>query len=156
MPGPGRPPKPTHLKVVTGTARADRMPKNEPKPPVEVPSCPTWLHPEAKREWRRIVKVLEPLKLITHADRAALATYCEAYATWWEATRAIRKHGMTQVTDTGYVAQRPEVGIRNTAWKTMRTYLGMFGLSPSDRAKLGSLADEAPPADPADEFFKIG
>lgn len=151
----GRPPKPTHLKLLKGTLRKDRAPKREPQPPAKVPSCPRWLHPIAKQEWRRIVKVLEPLQLVTPADRAALAAYCEAYAVWWEATRAIREHGMTQVTETGYVAQRPEVGIRNSAWKVMRTYAGLFGLSPSDRAKLGGLAKEEAPVDPADEFFGV-
>ena len=152
----GRPPKPTHLKLIEGTMRADRAPKREPQPPQKVPSCPRWLHPIAKQEWRRVVKVLEPLKLITPADRAALAAYCEAYAVWWEATKAIRQYGITQVTETGYVAQRPEVSIRANAWKTMRTYAGLFGLSPSDRAKLGSASNDEETIDPADEFFQLG
>jgi P27 family predicted phage terminase small subunit len=101
-----------------------------------VPTCPTWLHREAKREWRRIVPHLEQLGLLTQVDRAALAAYCQLYARWWEAERAIREHGLTQETESGYVTQRPEVGIANTALTQMRRYLVEFGLTPAARTRI--------------------
>lgn len=132
----GPPKKPTALKVLEGTYRKDRAPKNEVMPDVAVPDCPDWLPAEAKREWGRIVPHLERHGLISHMDRAALAAYCEAYATWRAASEALQEHGMTQTTETGYIAPRPEVGIRNNAWRTMKQYLALFGLSPADRASL--------------------
>lgn len=149
----GRPRKPTYLKVLHGTYRPDRAPKNEPQPEPSTPSCPKWLHPEAKREWRRIVPHLEKLGLLTQVDRAALAAYCQLYARWWEAERAIRQYGMTQTTETGYVAQRPEVGIANTALKQMRAYLSEFGLSPASRSRI-----DAPtaPEKPRNAFAELG
>lgn len=149
----GRPRKPTYLKVLHGTYRPDRAPKNEPQPDPSTPSCPKWLHPEAKREWRRIVPHLERLGLLTQVDRAALAAYCQLYARWWEAERAIKAHGLTQVTESGYVAQRPEVGIANSAIKQMRAYLSEFGLSPASRSRI-----DAPtaPEKPRNAFAELG
>ena len=124
------------MKLLQGTYRPDRAAANEPTPEVKVPSCPSWLHREAKREWRRIVPELETLGLVTEIDRAALAAYCQAYAEWWEMERAIKEHGRVQYTDSGYVAQRPEVGMRNKALDTMRAFLKEFGLTPSSRTRV--------------------
>lgn len=153
MPGPGRPRKPTHLKVLQGTYRPDRAPKNEPMPDPETPSCPSWLHPEAKREWRRLVPHLEKLGLLTRVDRAALAAYCQLYARWWEAEREIRVHGMVQYTETGYATQRPEVGIANQALKQLKVYLAEFGLSPAARTRID--APTAPP-EKRNAFAELG
>jgi len=153
MPGPGRPRKPTRLKVLEGTYRPDRAPQSEPQPDPSTPSCPTWLHPEAQREWRRLVPHLEELGLLTQVDRAALAAYCQLYARWWQAEREIEKHGMVQYTDTGYAVQRPEVGVSNTALTQMRRYLVEFGLTPAARTRI-----DAPtaPDKPRNAFADLG
>lgn len=143
--------KPTALKLVQGTYRADRATPNEPTPDVEAPSCPTWLHPEAKREWRRIIPELEALGLIAKIDRAALAAYCQAYAEWWEMERAIAEHGRVQVTESGYVAQRPEVAMRNKALDTMRAFLREFGLTPVSRTRVS--VPEKPKTDKGNPFL---
>ena len=52
----GRLPKPTKLKLLQGTARPDRMPKNEPQPEAGMPARPGWLAPAAKREWSECLK----------------------------------------------------------------------------------------------------
>lgn len=132
----GPAPKPTALKLVQGTYRADRAPNNEPMPEPAVPSCPSWLGREAKREWRRIVPELEQLGLLSRIDRSALAAYCQAYGEWWEMEREIQKNGRVQVTDTGYEVIRPCVGIRDRALDRMYRYLREFGLSPSSRTRV--------------------
>lgn len=153
MPGPGRPRKPTRLKLLEGTYRPDRAPRNEPMPAPAVPEPPEDLDPEARAEWDRIVPHLAALGLLSHLDRAALAAYCQLYARWWEAERAIREHGLTQVTESGYVAQRPEVGIANTALTQMRRYLVEFGLTPAARSRI-----DAPtaPEKPRNAFADLG
>lgn len=148
----GRPRKPTRLKVLHGTFRPDRAPKNEPNPEPAVPACPSWLHPEAKREWRRVVKEFEKLGMLTQLDRATLVGYCSAYATVWEAERAIQKHGMVQYTETGYAAQRPEVGIRNTALKEMRAFASELGMSPASRSRINVPAETPKAANEWEEF----
>lgn len=149
----GRPRKPTHLKVLQGTYRPDRAPKNELQPDPVMPSCPRWLHPEAKREWRRIAKEYEKLGILTRLDRAALMGYCIAYGTVWEAERAIQEHGMVQYTETGYATQRPEVGIRNTALKEMRAFANELGMSPAARTRIDVSTTPKQEADTAADFL---
>lgn len=132
----GPAPKPSKLKLIQGTYRKDRAAANEPQPEASTPTCPTWLHREAKKEWKRIVPELEALGLLTQIDRAALAAYCSAYAEWWEMEKDIQSKGRVQVTDTGYEAVRPSVGIRNRALDTMHKFLTQFGLTPSSRTRI--------------------
>jgi phage terminase small subunit len=76
----GRPPKPTHLKAITGNPGKRPLNEHEPRPKVEIPECPPELSPSAQREWNRLVDHLAALRLLTSLDRAALAAYCGSYA----------------------------------------------------------------------------
>jgi P27 family predicted phage terminase small subunit len=134
----GRPRKPTHLHVVQGTHRPSRSPKNEPKPETVVPSCPSWLDVEAKREWKRIAPELEALGLLTRIDRAALAAYCQSYSRWYAAEKLIRANGLVMETPQGYEQQRPEVGIASSALKQMHKFLVEFGMTPSARSRISA------------------
>ena len=87
----GRPPKPTHLKAITGNPGKRPLNQYEPRPEIEIPECPPELSPAAQREWNRLVGHLAALRLLTTLDRAALVAYCGAYALWAEAMEAIQK-----------------------------------------------------------------
>jgi phage terminase small subunit len=52
------------------------------EPTVEIPNCPSFLLPAAKREWKRITPLLEELGLIAKIDMATVGIYCSAVA-WW-------------------------------------------------------------------------
>ena len=65
----------------------------EPKPEKKAPRCPSWLEDEAKKEWKRMAKVLENMGLLTEMDMAAFAGYCQAYARWKEAEEFLTQHG---------------------------------------------------------------
>jgi hypothetical protein len=56
---------------------------------------------------------LSSLNMVTKLDRAALATYCGAYALWAEATEAIQKFGAMVKSPTGYPMQSPYISIAN-------------------------------------------
>src|SRR5690606_26210093 len=104
----GRKPTPTHLKVLRGNPGKRPLPANEPQPKPKAPPCPAHLDAEAKREWRRMVKELEPLGLLTKIDRAALAAYCQAWSRWVQAEEMIRKTGMiVKAPNTGFPIQNP-------------------------------------------------
>ena len=60
----GRKPKPTALKVLEGNPGGRPLNLNEPKPVKKAPRCPSWLEDEAKKEWKRMGKVLEQLGLL--------------------------------------------------------------------------------------------
>lgn len=148
----GPAPKPTNLKLLQGTARPDRAPANEPNPEPVVPNCPSWLHREAKREWRRIVPELEELGLLTRIDRAALSAYCQAYSTWWEMERDIAEHGVTQLNMRSMLeSERPQVKIRDRALGQMKSFLVEFGLTPASRTRV-SVPEK--PVDKKNDFLE--
>src|SRR4051794_37394957 len=76
----GRPPKPTALLELQGTARKDRHAsrEREPKPAKGgFPAAPEWLQPEGKAEWERVQLAYAESGIVTPLDRGMLATYCQ-------------------------------------------------------------------------------
>lgn len=150
----GPAPKPKHLKLIEGTYRRDREAPNAPDPVPVIPSRPSWLGEgvpwgrEAVREWSRIVPHLESCRLLTQLDRANLAAYCDAVGRWWHYRREVERVGPVQVTDSGYRAQNPEVGMMNRALEDMAKFGAKFGLSPSDRTRVSAEAPNSSDADP--------
>ena len=136
MAGRGRPPKPTALKVLEGNPGKRPLNKNEPKPEKKAPKCPSWLEPDAKKEWRRLAKELEAMGLLTRIDMAVFAGYCQAYARWKEAEEFISKHGSILKTASGYIQQIPQVSIAQQNLKQMRNFCSELGLTPSARSRL--------------------
>jgi P27 family predicted phage terminase small subunit len=144
-------PKPTALKRLLGTARADRMNANEPKP-TGIPTCPSHLNSVAKREWTRISKELLACGLLTSIDRAALACYCVAWSRIVEAEKKIAATGLVVQSPTGYPIVNPYVGIANRATDIMHKFAGEFGLTPSSRSRLSVNPDSVKKND-WDEMF---
>ena len=149
----GRPPKPTHLKVLQGNPGKRVLNKAEPKPQPKAPPCPRHLSKEARKEWRRISKELLQLGLLTAVDRAALAAYCQAWAHWVQAEEAMGAEGFKAVatTDKGYEHASPWIGIANNALKQMKAFLTEFGLTPASRSRVTVTKSEE--KDPYSEFL---
>ena len=89
MPGPA--PKPTALKLVQGNPGKRALNKSEPKFG-GTPKCPDWLTPDAKAEWKRVVKELSALDMLRGVDSSALAAYCQNYSRWKSAEQIGRAH----------------------------------------------------------------
>ena len=136
MAGRGPAPKPTQLKILQGNPGHQKINRGEPKPRPVAPKCPSWLDPEAKREWRRVAPVLERLGLLTEADGAAMAGYCASYSLWKRSRAVVDSLGLTYETETGYIRQRPEVAIAGAALAEVRAFCQQFGLTPSARARM--------------------
>ena len=71
----GRKPTPTAIKELEGNPGKRKLNDKEPKPEKKAPSCPKWLEPEAKKEWRRLAKKMELMGVLTEVDMAAFAGY---------------------------------------------------------------------------------
>ena len=133
----GRKPKPTNLKVIEGNRGKRPLNKAEPKPAPVTPTCPAWLQPKAKREWRRIVPELERMGLLTLVDRAALAMYCQEWARYVDAQAQIDKYGsVLKATGSGYVQPSPYVAIARQALSACKAFGVEFGLTPSSRGRM--------------------
>ncbi|MCH7475648.1 MAG: phage terminase small subunit P27 family [Gemmatimonadetes bacterium] len=136
--GPGRPRKPTAAHKRDGTYRPARHGgRNEPEfrrpdfqPPPELDKL-------AKKEWKRLAGELAALGLLTRADRATFAAYCQAWSDWIQLTDTLNKMGdVTYTTANGYVGITPLIHTRQKAWQMMKEAATRFGLDPSSRASL--------------------
>lgn len=133
----GRKPKPTELKILEGNPGKRSLNPNEPKPEKKAPSCPKWLDAEAKKEWKRLAPQMEKLGILTEADRAAFASYCQAYSRWKDAEEFITRSGTTIFkTPSGYWQMLPQVSISQTYNKIMTRLATEFGLTPSSRSRI--------------------
>jgi P27 family predicted phage terminase small subunit len=108
---------------------------------------------EAKREWNSIIPELSRMNLLSSADRAALAAYCQAYADLASAVKTLRKTGKTIKTEKGNFVQHPAVGQKNRAMLIMGKFLAEFGLSPSSRTRL-SVPETNAEEDAMDAFLR--
>jgi phage terminase small subunit len=116
---PGRPPKPTALKLVQGSRI--RKKRNEPKARVGcVP--PPWLPAGAATEWKRLSEPLLRLGLLTELDGDAFAAMC---------ILTVRL---------GELAGTP-ADVSNTT-RELRQLWGRFGMTPADRAKVSVRPEE--------------
>lgn len=145
----GRKPKPTALKVLEGNPGRRKLNEREPVPPKGDIKCPTWLMPEAKKEWKRLAPSLEAMGVLTMADLTAFAGYCQAFARWKEAEEFITQHGSIFKTPSGYVQQVPQVSIAQQNLKIMQSFCTEFGLTPATRARI--IAAGGGPEDAAED-----
>lgn len=137
----GRKPKPTPLKLLEGNPGKRPLPQREVRPVSKSPRCPPWLEEDAKKEWKRMGKILEGMGLLTEMDMTAFAGYCQAYARWKEAEEFLSKHGSIIKTPNGYLQQVPQVSISQTNLKIMLKFCEQFGLTPSARTRLASIGE---------------
>ena len=151
----GRKPKPTALKVLEGNPGKRPLNDHEPIPPKGELKCPSWLLPEAKKEW---ASSLEAMGVLTTADLTAFAGYCQAYARWKEAEEFITQHGSIFKTPSGYVQQVPQVSIAQQNLKIMQSFCSDFGLTPATRARIiaGGSGTEDVSEDPMEKLLKGG
>jgi P27 family predicted phage terminase small subunit len=159
---PGRKPKPTHLKLVTGNPGKRKLNAKEAKvkAPPKLPSPPAHLSDDAKGEWKRVATQLHKAGLLTELDTAVLGAYCQAFGRWVQAERAIDElatdgplHKVLMLrTKDGNPIQNPLVGIANKAMLDMARYAERFGLDPSARSRIHAEPPEGEP-DPADRYF---
>jgi len=151
----GRKPKPTALKVLEGNPGKRPLNKNEPQPERKAPRCPSWLEPEAKKEWKRMAKTLETIGVLTQVDKAAFAGYCQAYARWKEAEEFLSKHGTIFKTPSGYIQQVPQVSIAQTYLKVMKDFCSEFGLTPAARTRIQVDSAVGQEDDPMESILKV-
>ncbi|SDO28991.1 phage terminase, small subunit, putative, P27 family [Lutimaribacter pacificus] len=101
-----------------------------------LPRCPDHLSDAAKKEWRRLATPLHRAGLLSLADRAALAAYCQAWARWVEAEEKLAGTPTLLKTPSGYVQQSPWLTVANKQLELMGRYMTELGLTPVARTRL--------------------
>lgn len=138
----GPAPTPTALKIVRGNPGKRPLNKREPKPRIILPHCPDHLDESAKAEWKRLVKILTGMKVLTEADYMALANLAQTWSTMVKAQEQLSKTGVLFKTPSGYVQQSPLVGIVNNCISII-TKLGQeFGVTPASRSRISANEDK--------------
>lgn len=139
----GRKPKPTALKIISGNPGKRPLKEIEQKFKASRLEMPDFLNAEAKEEWRRTFELLFNAGIVTDADRAALAAYCQSYGIWVQAERELQKLQQTNVlnglileTKYGNFIQHPMLGIANKARADMVKYAVEFGMTASSRSRI--------------------
>ena len=142
MAKPGRKPVPTRLKIIKGTDQPCRMRKDEPKPESDRIEKPFKLSAVANKQWDDLVVELKAAKLLSNIDTHALAMYCEAYATWMDANKKIRAHGVVVKSKNGFPVQSPFFHVANKAFDQMKGLLIEFGMTPSSRTRVSAISGD--------------
>lgn len=141
---------PAGVKMFHGTHR----PSTDLQKPVNLgddpPTCPQFLSKSAKTEWRRILKLLAPHDIVSAADRAALAVYCQSYGRWVQAEAALKAReeleleagrpegsAFLTITPNGHEQASALIGIADRAMERVVKYAREFGLTPSARQAVG-------------------
>lgn len=100
--------------------------------------------------------LLDASKLITEADRTALALYCTAVDRAQRAERQVERDGMTlENPTTGAIHAHPLLTVAKEARAQALRYGCEFGLTPASRGKMQSpsSSEKAPDADPLAAFL---
>jgi len=138
----GPAPKPTALVLLEGNPGKRPINHAEPQPRLKTPRCPDYLDEEAKNEWKRLVRILRHMKLLTEADYISLGNLCQAYSTMIKAQMKLSESGLLFKTGSGYVQQSPLLGVVNTCMETITRLCREFGLTPSSRSRMQLLSTE--------------
>ena len=130
--------KPTELKVLHGTQRADRQ-KNEPKPERVFPVKPPRhlkLPEYAKKFWKENAPRLDRLGLLTEADIDTFYTLAMLYNDMRDNEDAIKQDGATVPDGRGGVKKHPSYSVLNAVRQQFRLLAAEFGCTPASRGKL--------------------
>ena len=138
MPG-GRPPKPTALKILQGTARRDRLNDREPDARVitRLPSPPPELTERAARMWREYGREAIHAGLLTALSLPCLRRRCIAYDDYETARELVARSGMVLTAKGGSgVYLNPAFNAKSMASKEMHRCEVEFGMTPASATKV--------------------
>lgn len=99
--------------------------------------CPKNLDKEAKKEWKRILKIFEEEKKnFENIDIKALERYCASYSDVLKFDELLKKSGYLIYSPSGYPQQHPNCQLKKNAEQEMRNWMKELGLTPASRARM--------------------
>ncbi len=118
---------------------------------------PKWLDKPARKEWRRVVRLMAGLGILTDADVNTLAVYCDAAVRYAEAAQRVREEGLIVTKPSGEPMQNPAALAAERYWRIMAKAAAALGLDPSARAALAKAkAQQQQKQDRFEEMFGTG
>lgn len=138
----GRKKTPDHLKVVSGTARPDRMNADAPVAPKGLPTAPDWLTDRQVELFNQLACDVDDLGVGSKVNSWMLTQLAIRYEEIIDLSIMIEDYGRTYETTNGQggrmIRSRPEVGQRNEAMRHAQSLLSEFGLSPAALSKVST------------------
>ena len=114
---------------------------------------PDFLDDDAIQEWYRVLPLINELP-IKDLDKGLLATYCQTYSNYKNATLKIQEEGMVVVTERGSKLS-PNYTIQRDSVNTMNAICPKLGLTVESRLKIMEPKPKQQ-YDPFSEFFEDG
>jgi P27 family predicted phage terminase small subunit len=136
----GRFPKPEALRQLTGSKHRRRA--DEPKPEGVV-RIPRGLSTQARRHWKRLAGILQPMGLLSVADADAFRSLVETLAIIDKARLELGKSGLV-VMIRGKPSMNPFLRVLRDSENQARLLFAEFGLTPASRTRL--YTSPAPPS----------
>lgn len=139
----GRPPNPDAVNYLRGDPGKRRRYEVTPEAVVGIPEAPAHLCPIARAAWDEIVPLLADMKVLAKTDRAAIESYCEAWARYRQAADIIARdgpltkdvvHADGSVTPGGKYSPLNRVVTENQA--LIKFYLVEFGCTAAGRVRM--------------------
>ena len=120
--------------------------QGEPKPRPIKPTCPKHLDRDAKKFYRKYIKILDRVGLTTEADGDSFSLLCQMFAEFKQLNEAIQqcdnkllqfKHTVDGAGNEHVEAKmNPLLIQRRQLYQNIRPYLSEFGLTPRGRVGL--------------------
>lgn len=133
----GPAPTPSAIRRLEGNPSRRPLNNHEPQPRANRPRMPKHLDERAQKEWRRLVPMLEQMRVLTEADGIALANLCVDYSILQQAQESLSKTGLlSKTTKTGMIHQSPLLSIISVTTDRVTRGLREFGLTPASRSRI--------------------
>lgn len=143
----GRKPKPTAVRLAEGNPGKRAINEREPKPRAKRPKAPKHLSDAALIEWRRVMRILSPMGIVTEAEADLLAVYCSAYAQWVQASEIVQRQGLIVLSGNETPMRNPALKIVDDQVRVMGRCMTELGLTPSARVRLVAPGSDVDPLD---------
>lgn len=138
----GRPRKPTHLKVVTGTAQKCRTNPNEPQPEKGATPAPGWLSDRAAEIYAGLCAHLDGMGVLATVDDHVVALAASRLEEIEITTACVEDGGRTYETTNAQgekmIRPNPMVAQRSEAMRHAQSLLSEMGLTPAARSKVSA------------------
>jgi P27 family predicted phage terminase small subunit len=139
----GRPPVPTHLKLIRGNPGKRKINKNEPKPVGDLKEPPAHFDDELKAVWNYAIENAPP-GLLKRIDSSVLETWCIAHVLHRKAVAEVRRHGLlVKPPKSDVPIQSPYLPVVNKQAFIMLRAVDHLGFSPASRTRIAT-GDLAP------------
>lgn len=146
MTKPGRPRKPTALKVVQGTAQPSRLNPDEPVPDGPIGDPPAGLCKAERGYWRETVAAAWWL---THADRNVLEQYVQTWQDYQSERKRMKSRGSVyHKGDSGYSQETAYFRNVMKLRDELRRLQNELGLTPASRSNIRAPKRDTKDANP--------